>query len=166
MKKIFVALSFLALPALMMFSSCSKEDYNSNSGQQGYNPFGTTPGAASQGSFTAKIDGTGFNAETSTSTISVGILVIMGSRGEVGTTQQSITLSVGGEGTGTFPISSTGHSAVYKPAGASSRDAVWGTSGEIVITERDDNHVKGTFNFVAAGINVTDGAFDVKITKP
>lgn len=160
MKRIFVALSLAVLPMLML-SSCAKEDYYSGSGQTGYNPFGEAPAQSSQGSFTAKIDGSDFSAEVATAMAGGEALAIGGSKG-VGDPQQLIMLSVTSTGTGTFPIIGGSGGATYKPAGGTAQIA---TSGEIVISERDDEHVKGTFHFVASGINVTDGAFDIKLTK-
>jgi hypothetical protein len=174
MKSILAAFSSIVLSAVL-FSSCAKEDYNSGNGQTGYNPFGSTGGGSTgggstgggstsdKGVFTAKVNGSGFTASSSSvDQFSGGSIVIIGYQGS-GFMPEKITLNLSNPSVGTYAVSSSGVIVAYTASGSTA--VSMGTSGEVVISEKDDTRIKGTFNFVAGSINITEGQFDLKINK-
>ncbi len=119
------------------------------------------------GSMTAKIDGTSFSAAAVSATYTSGIL------GLGGTDSQGRTIGIGGQvpGPGTYPV------GVTSPAnfsvtigGAGWQAAITLGSGSFTVTSISATGAKGTFQFTAGPVPgtaatgnkvVTAGAFDV-----
>lgn len=162
MKKIFSAIG-LGLCFSVLLLSCSKGDYNSGSGQTGYNPFGNNDGSSPN--FSAKINGRAFYANTYYASNLGGMPQIYGSYGTSAANLEAIQIFPNSLSAGTYTIGSTITICSYFPVGASSGSGsiVSPTSGTLVISSNDGTNVKGTFDLHASGLDITEGQFNVPI---
>ncbi len=160
MKKIFNILAITVLASSLLIS-CSKGDYNSGDGQTGYNRFqdkNNTP-AVTTGSFTAKINGSDFTANTAFANVdkTLNYIAVSGFRSST----NGFVISVSSLTTGTYSVDAL-NSILYQPEGGT---AVAATSGSIVLSEVTDTKIKGTFTMQVSGLDVTEGKFDVEVKK-
>lgn len=159
MKKISAAFG-LALLSLTLLSSCTKSDYNSGSGQTGFNPFYSQP-PATDGSFTAKVNGYGYTADiakAATNSMAPGLSV---SGMKYAAIPEGIMFTLPDEVTpGTYVVGQI--MAFYKFAG--STESYMCTSGKVVVESKDDKSIRGTFDFKLDGVNITEGKFDIKLS--
>jgi len=58
----------------------------------------------------------------------------------------------------------TSLTAMYQAVGSSTPAVM--SSGTLTITENTGSHIKGTFDLHTAGVDITDGSFDLDIAKP
>lgn len=174
MKKILLGLGF-ALMASVSLMSCSKGEYNSGDLQKGKNPFSeenNKPKPKTNGVFTAKINGVTFTADIDKAfaygDAAKKIWIINGFKG-VSSYPQGFSLSITKSEKGTYNIDFSNPeapgTAVYQAEGSSS--AVVAQTGKIVITDISETKIVGTFDMNAAGIDVTEGSFNLPIiTQP
>lgn len=169
MKKILLGLG-LAIMASVSLLSCSKGDYNSGSGQTGYNTFAdknNKPIDIPSGTFTAKINGSDFSAKSAYAYFakinSERIFHIVGFKTSL-KDEDGLFLFTTSKDKGNYGIDfgNSINAGTYTPTGSTS--SVFATIGNIEITESTDTRVKGKFNFKGpGGLEITDGVFDVAI---
>lgn len=151
--KHFILLVCTVLFGALAITSCSKDDNPTDNNS-------TTGG----GSFSAKVNGTAWNATTVRGTWSNGAMGLVGAQ-IIDAENQQINISGMITATGTYnlnPLTGSNCIATYSKgtgAGASTNTAL---SGTLVVTSLSASGVKGTFNFKAGIYSVTDGSFDVK----
>jgi hypothetical protein len=170
MKNALYTLGFAALASISLLS-CSKGDYSSGDGQTGYNKWQDVPPVTTTyGAFTAKINGSAYASDhdkaKAYSITSGGVTtwVIAGVKGS-GTSPEMITLNIPTNPLNTilYDIASLGSSIVYLASGSSA--GVMGTTGNVTITNITTTGLKGTFEMHAAGMDITEGSFDLPIIK-
>jgi hypothetical protein len=132
----------------------------------------TQPSGPGNGSLTAKLDGSNWNATTIVATYPSGILAIAGTDNQ----GQTIGFAVGPTtATGTFPVAITsGVNASLTVASGSSAQS-WNAvqtsgSGSVTLTTITATHAVGTFQFTVVPVpgtgatgsrSITQGSFDV-----
>jgi hypothetical protein len=160
----------LALPLVLVLSACAKEaplepiDENSTGGS----------GSLKNGSMSASINGSAFNATSSLTTFTTlgsGVLpATLTVSGVSGT--RTLSFSLSGSGIGTFTVAAADVNFVITEGAAGWQGllSAAGSSGSVTLTTWTAERAVGTFSIIAtptpgtgssANRTVTDGRFDV-----
>jgi hypothetical protein len=133
----------------------------------------------SNGSMSARIDGTSWNANSSISPSYEGGILAVGGED---TGRQTVAFGVTAAGPGTYGTAS-GHIVIFSlvTVAPGAQAAMWtarpdlaGTNGTVTITSLSNTGASGTFSFVATAIagtpaagtkTVTDGVFNVRFNR-
>ena len=160
----------LAVVATLFALGCGGGGGGNNNG----NPTGPVPGGATNGTFTAQINGVTWSA---TGTVNVSkqppSFIGLGASGFAGGTAYAFVLGIGnatGPGTHSFNVFAGGDGSSLVIGGTTSG---WGTAfqggtGSVTITVLTSNHIVGTFSGTAvpssgsaANLVITNGQFDL-----
>lgn len=177
MKTLKNSIYVLLMCTAVVFTACNKDDDNNDMMEEG-------GGAGGSESFTAKVDGADWSADTDLATLIGGSLTTNGGITVLvaqGSTNEGSFISfniIGYNGVGTYAIADddlqNASGALYG-ASPSADDIYTANSiialgggigpGEIVVTSQDESGAEGTFRFEAAKdgdtVNVTDGQFKI-----
>ncbi len=150
MKTIF--LLCLSVLCSVVFTGCSSDDDS-----------GTNNNNNSNGSVTAKVNGTSWGATTVQATWTSNVLGIGGAQ-IIGGENQQINISGMIPATGTYQLTGfSGVIATYAKGSGTSVQTFTAMSGTLKVDQLSSSGAKGTFNFQTTGGNsITEGSFDVK----
>ncbi len=149
MKTIF--LLGLSILCAVVFTGCSSDDN------------GTDNNNNSNGSVTAKVNGTSWSATTVQATWTSNVLGIGGAQ-IIGGENQQINISGMVAATGTYQLNGfSGVIATYGKGSGTSVEPFAAQSGTLKVDELSSSGAKGTFSFQTnGGPSITEGTFDVK----